>query len=43
MGGDRGENGEASEGVTGLRVARYRHRWGCGKVSFLGWKVEVGS
>lgn len=26
MGVDREENGGESEGVTGLRVARYRHR-----------------
>jgi hypothetical protein len=36
MGVDREENGGASEGVTGLLVARYRHRWGCGRETFLG-------
>ena len=42
MGVDREEYGEASEGVSGLLVGRYRHRWGCGRVTFLVWMVERG-
>jgi hypothetical protein len=39
---DREENGGESEGVTGHRVARYRHRGGCGRETFLEWKNEGG-
>lgn len=43
MGVDREGNGGVSEGVTGLLAGRYRHRWGCGRVTFLVWKIEGGS
>ena len=43
MGVDREETEGGSERVSCLLVARYRHRWGCGRETFLGWKIEVGS
>jgi hypothetical protein len=42
MGVDREVNGGVSEGVSCLLVARYRHRWGCGRGTFLEWKIEGG-